>query len=99
MKLSPEKQLCAAILDVLVSVSTATLERNAKAHARGESTSWTVVNPYALVRLQQKLEEVYPGALAKMRELDACPVCHRERRGMHHRKCEEAAADVAQEPR
>ncbi len=60
--LDPARQIVAAALDMLASVSATTIAK------KGEHLPSTLVDPFALRRLADLLEEYLPGSVAKVRE-------------------------------
>lgn len=61
MALTEDQKIIALAVEVLASVSKATLDR------RDELMSQTLVNPYDLRRLADAIEERYPGVIDETR--------------------------------
>lgn len=65
MALTPEQQVIALAVEICASVSDANL------HRREEYLASTLVNPYVVRELANKLEELYPGMIDKVRREDS----------------------------
>lgn len=71
MSLTPDQKIIALAIDVLVSVNPTLLADN----NRSDRASRTLVDPFALARLNAAILRDYPGAIERTREQTRCTVC------------------------